>query len=164
VKTFRTTHAVLVLAGVAFLVGCATVYQGQFQFSHAWRVAEVVRVTPNMNSQSGDSVDARTGSCDEGSFAKRTVRSEAPAGHSAVEKSYPVHAPSLSLSDIQDAGSRMTSRSHAADLRTRRTERQIHSASTAPAAAQPAAPSAVRRGRSDARDSGAIDELVRWIS
>lgn len=107
---------------------------------------------PNMNLQPGDRVYVKLGSCDNASIVKRAGASQILAPRSTLERSHSLEP--HSLAGEHEAGVQ----------RTRRSERHIQSAIAAPSTAESSLPSAARRGRRGAQDTGAIEELVRWIS
>lgn len=175
-KRFRTIHALLTAAGVALLAGCATIYEDQFPFSKGWRVAEVVRVAP------ASLVDnpAYWNCLRKAPEAVRRDRTYVLLSYRAfARKRHTVHPlpPNMNL----QPGDRVYVRPGSCDDAfivkrgrashwpiSRSAVEQSHSFEArdlplpARSAAQASTPSAVRR--SGGQNSGAVAELVRWIS
>lgn len=138
-KTVGTIGAVLVLAGAAVLSGCATVYEGKFQFPEGWRVAQVVRVTQ------GSLVEHPAFG------AAEPVGGHASARHVAIEQIDPNGG--LRRRRADDVGAEMIGNCPVAGIRGR-----ACGATRVPPASRPPGK------KSGAQKTDSIEELLRWIS
>lgn len=175
-RTFRTIHALWTAAGVALLAGCATIYEDQFHFSEGWRVAEVVRVAPaslvdnpaywNRMREPPEVVrqDRAYVLLSYRAFARKRHTLHPLPPNMGLRPGDPVYVRPGSCDDASivkrgRASHRPTSRSaveqsHPFEARDLRLPAQLAAQASTPAAAH----------RSGGPDSGAVAELIRWIS
>jgi hypothetical protein len=133
-KTARTIGATLALAGLVFLLGCATVYDEKFQFSANLRRAEGVQVTPGPAAGDGKYLHLET--CEDSAIAKRATGLAAPYGL----------APEAAAGHICPREGCDLSRRNAEQVRTAKIPVTPH----------------IKRARGP-KTSDSIEELIRWL-